>query len=210
MKNTFLKSVLILTATAGLLTGCVKDDDFDIPPVKQLILSEGFETSVTGSGSVEVPITLDGWANYNTLGTRLWHARTFSSNKYTEFSSFYSASGTSDEVWLVTPSLDLSATSNEIFSFETKIRFWAGACLTVYVSEDYDGTQAGLTTATWTALNPTLPVSGQEDVYMNSGNMDLSNYNGSNVRIAFKYTGSKQTGVTTTYQLDNIKVFENL
>lgn len=209
MKNTILKSVLVLVASAGLLTGCVNDDDFDIPPVKQLILSEGFEASTTGSGSIEVPITLAGWSNINTVGTRLWHARTFSSNKYAEFSSFYSDAGTSDEVWLVSPALDLAATSNALLSFETKIRFWTGPCLTVYVSEDYDGTPEGIATATWTALNPTLPVSGQEDIFMNSGNLDLSGYNSSNVRIAFKYTGSKQTGVTTTYQLDNIKVFEN-
>lgn len=195
--------------SAGLFTGCVNEDDFDIPTIKQLILSEGFETSTTGSGSNEVPISVDGWANFNTSGTRLWHARTFSSNNYAEFSSFYSATGTSDVAWLVTPAMDFTATSSETLAFDTKIRFWQGAALTVFVSEDYDGTQAGLATATWTELTPTLPASTQTDVFINSGNIDLSGYNSSNVRIAFKYTGSK-AGVTTTFQLDNIKVFENL
>lgn len=210
MKNIFLKSVFVLAASAGLLTSCVNEDDFDIPPVKQLILSEGFETSTTGSGSNEVAISVEGWANYNTSSTRLWHARTYSSNKYAEFSSFYSAAGTNDTAWLVTPALDFSATSAETLSFETKIRFWQGAALTVLVSEDYDGTPEGLATATWTELTPILPASvAQEETFLNSGNIDLSGYNSSNVRIAFKYTGSK-AGVTTTFQLDNIKVFENL
>lgn len=208
MKNNILKIVFLLTLTSSVLTSCVNEDDFDIPPIKQLILSEGFETSTTGSGATEVPISIEGWLNFNTTSTRLWHARIFSNNKYAEFSSFFSNAGTNDEVWLITPALDLSTTENELFSFDTKIRFWQGAALTVFISEDYDGTQAGLTTATWTELNPILPVSGQEDVFVNSGNMDLSAYNSENVRIAFKYTGSR-AGVTTTYQLDNIKVFEN-
>ena len=208
MKNNILKIVFLLALTSSVLTSCVNEDDFDIPPIKQLILSEGFETSTTGSGSTEVPISIEGWLNFNTTSTRLWHARIFSSNKYAEFSSFFSATGTNDEAWLITPSLDLTTSENELFSFDTKIRFWQGAALTVFISEDYDGTQAGLTTATWTELNPVLPVSGQEDVFVNSGNIDLSAYNSQNVRIAFKYTGSK-AGVTTTYQLDNIKVFEN-
>jgi hypothetical protein len=208
MKNNILKIVFLLALTSSVLTSCVKEDDFDIPPIKQLILSEGFETSTTGSGSTEVPISIEGWLNFNTTSTRLWHARIFSSNKYAEFSSFFSATGTNDEAWLITPSLDLTTSENELFSFDTKIRFWQGAALTVFISEDYDGTQAGLTTATWVELTPILPTSAQADIFINSGNIDLSAYNSENVRIAFKYTGSR-AGVTTTYQLDNIKVFEN-
>lgn len=208
MKNSILKIAFLLTLSLSVLTSCVNEDDFDIPTIKQLILSEGFETSTTGSGATEAPISIEGWLNFNTTSTRLWHARIFSSNKYAEFSSFFSATGTNDEAWLITPALDLRNSNNEVLSFDTKIRFWQGAALTVFVSEDYDGTQAGLTTATWTELTPILPASTQTDVFINSGNLDLSNYNSENVRVAFKYTGSK-AGVTTTYQLDNIKVFEN-
>jgi hypothetical protein len=208
MKNNILKIVFLLTLSSSFLTSCVNEDDFDIPPIKQLILSEGFETSTTGSGSTEVPISIEGWLNFNTTSTRLWHARIFSSNKYAEFSSFFSANGTNDEAWLITPAIDLTTSENELFSFDTKIRFWQGAALTVFVSEDYDGTQEGLTTANWTELTPILPTSAQADIFINSGNIDLSAYNSENVRIAFKYTGSK-AGVTTTFQLDNIKVFEN-
>ena len=208
MKNNILKIVFLLALTSSVVTSCVNEDDFNIPPIKQLILSEGFETSTTGSGANEVPISLEGWLNFNTSNSRLWHARIFSSNRYAEFSSFFSANGTSDEAWLITPSLDLRNSVNEVLSFDTKIRFWEGAALTVFVSEDYDGTQAGLATANWVELSPILPSSTQADVFINSGNIDLSTYNSENVRIAFKYTGSRG-GVTTTYQLDNIKVFEN-
>jgi hypothetical protein len=74
------------------------------------------------------------------------------------------------------------------------------------VSTNYDGTTAGIATATWTPLTFTRPT--VDDVFVNSGNIDLSAYDNNNVRIAFKYTGSK-SGVTTTCQLDNIKITKN-
>ena len=78
--------------------------------------------------------------------------------------------------------------------------------MTAFISTDYDGTTAGIATATWTPLTFTTP--STDDVFVNSGNIDLSAYESDNVRIAFKYTGSK-SGVTTTLQLDNIKITKN-
>ena len=78
--------------------------------------------------------------------------------------------------------------------------------MTAFISTDYDGTTGGIATATWTPLTFTTP--STDDVFVNSGNIDLSAYESDNVRIAFKYTGSK-SGVTTTLQLDNIKITKN-
>lgn len=211
MKNLFKKLSLVAVALFTL-TSCIKEDDYAIPTVIELLLNETFESTTTGSGANEVVISLEGWGNYSVVGSRKWHSRIFSNNKYAEFSSFFSVAATdpNDEIWLITPAVDLTNSVNEVLSFDTKIRFWQGECLTVYVSENYDGTQAGISTATWTQLNPVLPTSSQADIFVNSGNIDLSMYNSSNVRVAFKYVGSKQNNVTTTYQLDNIKIFENL
>lgn len=211
MKNIY-KLIFLSVLSLGVFTSCVNEDDTAIPTIKQLILNESFESVVTGSGSNEAAINLEGWGNYAVAGSRKWHGRIFSNNKYAEFSSFYSNATTdpNDEIWLTSPALDFSNTSNEAFSFESKIRFWQGAALTVFVSEDYDGTQAGIATATWTELSPVLPNSTQADLFVSSGIVDLSMYNSNNVRVAFRYIGSKQTGLTTTYQLDNIKIFENL
>lgn len=65
MKIKFLKTIFLLALSASTLTSCVGDDDYVIPTVYTYAFNEGFETSTTGSGSVEVPITLDGWVNYN-------------------------------------------------------------------------------------------------------------------------------------------------
>ena len=211
MKIKFLKTIFLLALSASTLTSCVGDDDYVIPTVYTYAFNEGFETSTTGSGSVEVPITLEGWVNYNgststPVSSRLWHARTFSNNIYAEFSSFYSATGTNDVAWLITPELDLTATTGEVLSFVTKTRFANGYPLTVFISTDYDGTTSGIATATWTPLAFTAPTTN--DVFVSSGNIDLSSYESDNVRIAFKYTGSK-AGVTTTLQLDNVKITKN-
>ncbi|MCD8519217.1 MAG: DUF5017 domain-containing protein [Flavobacterium sp.] len=206
MKIKILKTMFLLALSTSALTSCVGEDDYVIPTVFTYAFNEGFETSPTGSGSVEVPIALEGWVNYNATSTRLWHARSFSNNIYAEFSSFYSAAGTNDVAWLITPAIDLTASSGEILSFVTKTRFANGYPLTAFVSTDYDGTTAGIATATWTPLTFTAP--SANDVFVNSGNIDLSAYESDNVRIAFKYTGSK-AGVTTTLQLDNIKITKN-
>jgi len=206
MKIKFLKTMFLLALGSSVLTSCVGDDDYVIPTVYEYAFNEGFSTVTTGSGSVEVPITLEGWVNHNATSTRLWHGRTFNSDPYAEFSSFYSATGTNDVAWLITPALDLTATTGEVLAFTTKTRFANGYPLTAFVSTDYDGTTAGIATATWEPLTFTAPTAN--DVITSSGNIDLSTYENNNVRIAFKYTGSK-AGVTTTLQLDNIKITKN-
>lgn len=204
MKNIFLKITLAIVALGSFLS--CDEAETDIPTVFNYAFNEGFSTSPTGSGSIEVPIALTGWVNYNATASRLWHGRTFSGDIYAEFSSFYSASGTSDVAWLITPAIDLTNSTGEILSFNTKTRFANGYPLTAFVSTDYDGTTAGISTATWTPLVFTAPTA--DDVKVNSGNIDVSSYNSNNVRIAFKYTGSK-SGVTTTCQLDNVKITKN-
>ena len=211
MKIKFLKTMFLLALSTSVLTSCVGDDDYVIPTVYEYAFNEAFSSSPTGSGSVEVPIALEGWVNHNAStstppSSRLWHARTFNSDIYAEFSSFYSTTGTNDVAWLITPAIDLSASSGEMLSFTIKTRFSNGYPLTAFVSTDFDGTTAGIATATWTPLTFTTPTG--DDVIVSSGNIDLSAYQSDNVRIAFKYTGSK-AGVTTTLQLDNIKITKN-
>lgn len=210
MKN-FFNSIIISVIAAGLFMACDKEKDFDIPEIKIAYLFENFEATTSGSGSTEIPINIKGWSNYNlsTTGSRLWNSRLADSNKYAEFSSFYSAPNTTDEAWLIIPSTKLDSEKETFFSFDTKVRFWTGSNLTVLISENYDGTKAGISTASWTPLNVKLPTSTEVDKFISSGILNLSAYKGKNIQIAFKYAGNKTSGLTTTYQLDNIKLFMN-
>ncbi len=206
MKNIFKLSLVLLTL--GLTIGCTGDEE--IPPYKQQFFAQSFEDQTAGSGSTEIPINIEGWTNFNSLGTRKWICKTFNDSKFAEFSSFYSAAGTSDESWLITSKIDFTTTEKETLNFDLQARFTNGAEFKVLVSTNFDETTAGIATATWTEITvPTLPT--VDNVFVNSGLIDLSsnNYNSDNVHIAFKYIGSKAGNKTTTFQLDNIKLFEN-
>ncbi len=209
MKIKFLKIFFVLALSTSVLTSCVGEDDYSIPRVVEYALSEGFNGITPGSGSTEIPVELTGWVNHNETGTRLWAGKTFSNNNFAEFSTFYSANGVTDNAWLISPAVDLTATTTPKFSFTTLTRFANGYPLKAMISTDYDGTTAGIATATWTELSFTQPTTN--DVTTKSGAIDLSDYMSSNnVRVAFKYTGSKTSGgVTTTLQLDNIKITKN-
>jgi hypothetical protein len=204
MKKIFKLSLVLLTI--GLATGCTGDEE--IAPYKQQFFSENFEAQTPGSGSTEIPIAIDGWTNFNTLGSRKWICKTFNNTNFAEFSSFYSAAGSSDESWLITSKLDFTKTEKETLNFDLEARFSNGAEFKVLVSTDFDGTTDGIATATWTEVTvPTLPT--VDNIFVNSGLIDLNSFESENVYIAFKYIGSKAGNKTTTFQLDNIKIFEN-
>ena len=210
MKNIHIKSTVIITLLVTLFSSCVKEDDFAIPTLKPVVYAENFEGITVGSGSNEIAINLENWINTNTTATRVWSGKSFSGSKFAEFSSFFSNAGTTDDAWLITSPIDLSVSTSKVMSFNSVNRFYNGSVLKVYISEDYDGTIPGIATATWTQLNPILPASStQNDVKISSGPMDISSYMGTNVRIAFRYQGSRSANPTTTFQLDDIKIYEN-
>ncbi|WP_333876723.1 choice-of-anchor J domain-containing protein [Flavobacterium sp.] len=206
-----LKRILAITLFCGVFVSCVNDEDTDIPTLRVAFFSEGFE-SIQNTGNNQF-IALEGWSNVSVNGgSELWEARFFSSDgKYAQMSAF----GTGEanvNTWLITPAINLDETENEALRFSYKAAFYNGQAVSVWISEDYDGsnTASGINNATWTNLNVSLPdyaTSGYPNRFSLSDIIDLSDYNG-NVHIAFRYVGGS-SGVSTTYQIDNIKVFEN-
>ncbi len=62
-------------------------------------------------------LNLPGWTNFAESGTKLWREEVFC-NGYAEFSSFGSRNG-SNVAWLVSPAINLDATTNEFMTFRT-------------------------------------------------------------------------------------------
>ena len=76
--------------------------------------------------------------------------------------------------------------------------------LEVFISTDWDGVEATITTATWTLLPAIIvPNATNYKTWVSSGNIDVSSYTGTGY-IAFKYTGSKSRSNDGTYELDDI------
>lgn len=168
--------------------------------------SEDFQTAIDNTN-----LNIPGWVNFAESGTKLWKEEVFSGNGYAEFSSFGSGNAL-NVAWLVSPAINLDATSNEFFTFRTAQHHLDADApqnsLKVYVSTDFNGTN--VLTATWTEVTVTLPTQSTAWYqFVSSGAVDLSSYSG-NVYVAFKFTGS---GTNTLYdgafQVDDLKVYGN-
>ena len=148
----------------------------------------------------------EGWTNVNISGTNTdWFISGFNSNDYARISAFNSNNADAD-VWLVTPAINLAASSNKILTFDLEIAYSTGIHLTAFISTDFTGDP---TTATWENINapiPYGPTSGFGGL-QSIGSLDISSYSG-NVYIGFFYEGSDPTQ-TTRYHVDNLKVLTN-
>lgn len=206
MKKIFKLSVVALTL--GLAIGCTSDES--VPPYKPVFFAETFNGIAKEDVGVGHNIALTGWSNVSLNGGKKWEARTYGDEIYAQLSSFNTGE-TNMDTWLVTPVINLDQTIKEALTFDYVAGYYTGQAVSVLVSTDYDGsnTAAAINAATWTNMNVTLPVYSTNSYppFSSSGAIDLSQFNG-NVYVAFRYVGSS-SGVTTTYEIDDIKLFEN-
>lgn len=157
------------------------------------------------SAAEDADLALSGWTNQNVNnGNFKYRVREYSGNKYVQISA-HNSNENPFEVWMVTPGITLDR-DNPHLSFDTKDAYWEGEVMSVMVSTDFAG---DATTATWVDLTDQadFSVNNQNwpNDFTNSGNIDLSAYEGQEVFIGFRYLG-EHGGRTTTYQIDNISV----
>lgn len=207
MKNIF-KNLFLLTITLVTTTSCVSDDDFEIPTIRNPFFSEDFQTATPNTD-----LDLTGWTNFAEQGTWLWREKTYTSsgvtNGYAEFSAYGSGSAV-NEVWLVSPAIDIAGKSSPVLKFSVAQHHLdvdsPDNSLTAYVSTDYDGTN--VLAATWTPLSgtdiPTSSVSWYEFV---KSTVNLTPFEG-DIYIAFKFKGSgTNTTLDGAFQIDDVKLF---
>ena len=168
------------------------------------LFGEAFSAAVDGT-----TLDISGWINYAESGSELWTEQVYSGNGYAEFSAF-GTGDTSNIGWLISPGIDFDAQSGEILTFETEHAYPDAGhdAIEVFISTDFDGTESGIATATWTSLNFTSSLEadfGSWYTWTNSGDIDLSSYTGTGY-IAFKYTGSDTSNMNTTIHVDNVVV----
>jgi len=148
----------------------------------------------------------EGWTNLNVSGTDTdWFISSFSGNNYSRISAFSSGNAEAT-VWLVTPSIDLSATTGEELSFDIEAAYDTGTILTLLIADDFTG---DVDTASWQILDATVPVGPANSFggLQPIGPINISCLDGT-VNVAFLYEGSDPSA-TTRYHVDNIKVTGN-
>lgn len=180
---------------------------FDATPVKggtALTYSgsflENFESYSSSSPYFEA---FPKYINDALLGNRYWQVRAFSGNKYIQIGA-NSGSGPY-ETYFIVP-VDFTAANS--ITFDIALGFYNGDALKVYTSKDYvplgDVTAATLTDITSNFTIPKTPTSGY-GTFTNAGTYQFPTTLTGNGYVMFKYSGNG-SGVTTTVQLDNIKV----
>ncbi len=161
-------------------------------------LNEDFNAQVINN-----PLDADCWNTESTDGTLRWACKDDAGNKYAE-ASILGTSTSTNEMWVVSPEIIYSG--SDALTFQTTHAGYNHDGLTVWVSTDYNGSNAA--TATWTQLTATFAGSGDASgTWVNSGTIDLTGLGLSgNYVIGFKYNASGVGGQTTTYKLDNVIV----
>lgn len=172
--------------------------------ILELPFLQTFEAHNSGNG---VPVNIEGWTNVNVNAKpRLYEVLDFNFNNYAQITAKSSAENPC-EVWLVTPGLVLPSGTSPKFTFDSNDGFYNGEALTVKIATEFTG---DVTTAEWVDLNAIISsghTTGYGTEFTNSGEIDLSEYAGQVVYIAYRYFGAS-SGIKTTYQIDNIAVVE--
>ena len=123
---------------------------------------------------------MNGWTFVSVDGEMEWTVATYQNNHYAYANGHNHGA---NEDWCISPAFNLDAYDNPTLSFRTATKF-DGNILEVYFSNDYDGEDP--TEATWTALECELSTGNY--VWVESGEIDLSSFSGSECYIGFKYT----------------------
>lgn len=161
------------------------------------IMKEGFDN--------DFDIDKQGWNQLLSEGKTNWGVKTFNNNGYLQVSA--RKTGEKVENWLITPSYLISS-EDASFTFDLKFGYFNGDCLSVYVSDSYNG-ESKIDISKWTDITdkfvfPKGNPSGYTD-FENVGSYALSSFVGKNVSFAFVYRGEDKV-VTTTVQLDNVMI----
>lgn len=175
--------------------------------IKAMAAAQGYDNSAVATAEYifEAPSfnqdwegTMHGWSFVSVTGDQVWSVATTSGNHYAKMSGYASSANHENEDWCISPAFDLSEYTNPVLTFKTA-KNYTGNDLVVYFSNNYDGQNP--TTATWQELECTLSPGGNW-TFVESGNIDLSSFSGSECYIGFKYTST--TSAAATWELDDI------
>jgi Secretion system C-terminal sorting domain len=163
----------------------------------QTYFSDDFEGgSLTGNNAWTQQIPT------GTGGTDDWYWDVFSGDNFAENNVFPTVS----DVWMISPSMDISAATQPMLSFQNTSGNFDGPDLEVYVSTVYAG--GAINMGDWTQVTiPNLsPGSGDGYVEMASGDMDLTSFISTTTTIAFRYQSGTSAG--QEYQIDDVLIQE--
>lgn len=106
------------------------------------------------------------------------------------------------ESWLISPVIDLTSATSATLSFEHALGYAYGqgpTNQTLQIKKEGE--------ENWTQLSFTYPDEDNASAFISSGNIDLKDYAGAKVQIAFKYISTTENAAT--WRIKNLKVVAN-
>ena len=149
--------------------------------------------------------SLGSFQTFDVLGGQSWSSSGYGGDEYAKMSG-YSSGAQENEDWLVSPSIDLSGYNSAYVVLNQAVNFlddWAN--IQVMVSTDFDGSD--VTSATWNELTINTKPSGGDWSFVQSEEIDLADYLGESINIAFKYQST--TSGAATWEVDWMSVETN-
>jgi len=168
----------------------LKDVIFTKPCQTTNLISEDFASGTLGT-----------FKEFSVKGAAKWHYDTYGGENYAYMSGY--ESGDENEDWLISPAVNLDLYSEETLIFRTAQNYGNPAgTLKLYYSSNYSGSGAP-SAASWTEI-PNIKLSGGGWSWVSTGNIDVSNVNGTKVFFALKYTC--QATNAPTWEVTNIRL----
>lgn len=146
--------------------------------------------------------TLGDWTPHNVTGNQVWEPYTYNDNTFAKMSGYDSGSHANED-WLVSPELDFTNYVSGDFTFDNAYKY-DGNPLMLLVSTDYDGTSSP-ETFTWNDITSSATWSDGNYNWVASGDVNLNNYLGQKIYLAFKYTSTDDA--SSTWEVDNLFVY---
>ncbi len=211
----------LVSAGEGLTTGINIESIITVVDVGvNLPLTEEFEGC---QEDPQQPIP-DGWTEavieQNAEGSAVWQCvdEGFFGFNAVVVNAFVpnSSDASPSEVWLITPRLNLTETTNPILNFDVDRRFpgtgnFPEDLYDILISTDFS---VSVEDATWTRFEPGFEAMTANDPgadgLTNTGDLDLSAFNGDVIAIAFVYrAGGPSTFDATILRIANVSVTDN-
>lgn len=157
----------------------------------------------------------EGFTQYSITGDETWACTTFGRDSLNspsgsapngiQINGFSGGTNVPNEDWLISPPLNLTATTYPLLTFYSRTAF-NGSPLQLKVSTNYSGS-GDPRLATWTDIEGRFP-SQASDTWTLSSQINLSAFKQSNVYFAFVYKATAEEGARWT--LDDISIDNSL
>ena len=163
--------------------------DGDIPPPPEAIFEENFDSD------------LGDFTDYNIAGEQIWTHATFDGGT-AYVNGFSGGSARENENWLISPMISLENHTGVFLKIREAINYITNYNdVKVLIANDFDGENPA-ESGTWVEFSGFNRPPGDSWTYIDSGEIDISQFDGDSIHIAFKYTST--TSGASAWQISKV------